>query len=470
MNRIKIIVIPSLIAILLLISACEQNKLRSGEELFQRGSYAAAIEQLDNYIQIGKNGAYITRAELTRSACYLELGLAAMDKENWNLAIRLLKLANSAEADLELAKVYNTLAHQAIDANDVPKAMEYFSLIINETSNSDLIPEIMEMRIIQFLNYYNDKEAAWSEYMQLYNLYPENEHEIAAREYVDSFIPSFIDAAVDKAVKKEYDAALEDLFEIRRYPVRNRDRIDFEISNIYQAMAEIEIQNKNYSVANDLFLKALEYYPAKKEAITKRLELIASLYLEKGNDFLKIRDFDAAYAYYNKAFEIIPDFPPAKAAINNARNIQYNILRAEQIFKQGEIAEFNRNYPEAKNLYSQAYQLDKQSEYAAKIEEMDNLIQAERNPTGFAKSIITQYRNGLLTQRIQAQKQQLLKKYKPEEIRDSGWKILLSTGQYKYEARYDLITPDESLFFVWQINLKDRSVTPLNKMSEKLMQ
>jgi hypothetical protein len=47
---------------------------------------------------------------------------------------------------------------------------------------------------------------------------------------------------------------------------------------------------------------------------------------------------------------------------------------------------------------------------------------------------------------------------------------LLSPGQYKYEARYDLLTPAENIYFAWQVNLRDRSVTPLNKISEQVMQ
>ena len=52
---------------------------------------------------------------------------------------------------------------------------------------------------------------------------------------------------------------------------------------------------------------------------------------------------------------------------------------------------------------------------------------------------------------------------------DSGWKFLLSTSQYKYEVRYDLMSPRETFFYVWQVNLKDRSIIPLNKISEDLM-
>jgi hypothetical protein len=71
---------------------------------------------------------------------------------------------------------------------------------------------------------------------------------------------------------------------------------------------------------------------------------------------------------------------------------------------------------------------------------------------------------------VAAKKAELLRRHKASDIRDSGWKLLLSSGQYRYEARYDLLTPNETFLYIWQINLRDRSVIPLNKLSEALME
>ncbi len=454
----------------LLLAACEQNKYKAGEQLYSQRRYAAAIELIDQYIHSGKNGAFVSRAELVRSYCYYELGLAAFDKENWVLAIRLFKLANSEPADLELAKVYFTLATAAEDGQDHAKAMSYYELILAETEKSDLVPQVIYLRIMHFLNLENDQQKAWNEYTQLYDRFPDHSFEIAARPYIENFILFSIDQAVGKAINKDYLAALEDLFEIRRYPVGKLSRVDLEISNIYQEMAENAIQDRDYAEANQLFLDALQYYPAKREEIDQRLRYIASLYIEKGNEYLQVRDFDNALAFYNKSFEIIPDYDVAKRAINNVMTIQANLQEAAQAYAEAQNMELARNFVEARRLYNQAYQLDRQAVYAEKAAIMANLIEAEKDPQGFARSIIVNYRNGLLGQRIQAQKRQLLTKYKNDEIRDSGWKILLSTGQYKYEARYDLVTPTENLYYIWQVNLRERTVTPLNKLSEKLMQ
>jgi len=122
------------------------------------------------------------------------------------------------------------------------------------------------------------------------------------------------------------------------------------------------------------------------------------------------------------------------------------------------------------NLYRQANNLDSQQEFSAKISQMQNLIAAQADPAAFARRVINEYRGGILNIRIQRQKQELLRAYNPNEIRDSGWKFMISSSQFKYEARYDLVTPTISYYYVWQVNLRDRSITPLNKLSEKLME
>ncbi len=455
---------------LFFLTACEQNKLRQAEALYTQRRFAASIEQLDEFIHKGKNGAFVTRAELIRSASYYELGLAAMDKENWPLSIRLFKLANSDVADFELAKVYKTLALQALDAGDSDKALSYYTLILSEISYTDLVPEILQLRIALYLDSYNDKTSAWNDYIILYDKFPEDPFEIAARPYIQRFISENVNAAVDKAIAGDYNTALEELFEIRKYPVGDADRLDFEISNIYQDMAENAIRQADYFEANRLFLLAMQYYPAKSDAINKRLRNVAHLYIDKGNEYLAVRDFNTALLYYNKTYEIIPDFDLANQAIANVHTIQDNIRRAAELGAQAEQQENNKNYAEARSLYQQAYQLDRMTDYNQRAIIMGNLIEAEKDPIAFARKIILDYQNGLLYRRIQAQKQLLLQKYTLAEVRDSGWKILLSTGQNKYEARYDIMTPSENLYYVWQVNLRDRSIIPLNKLSERIMQ
>ncbi|HOD60019.1 MAG TPA: hypothetical protein PKH17_04675, partial [Candidatus Syntrophosphaera sp.] len=90
--KYKHIILILLSLSLLIISACEINQLSSAEDHYKNQRYAAAIQELDNYIQTGKNGALITRGEILRSQCYYELGLRAIQVENWDLSIKFLKL------------------------------------------------------------------------------------------------------------------------------------------------------------------------------------------------------------------------------------------------------------------------------------------------------------------------------------------------------------------------------------------
>lgn len=454
----------------LLNSACEHNKFRAAESLYSQRRYAAAIEQLDEYIRSGKNGANVTRAELIRSASYYELGLAAIERKNWNLATRLLKLSNSEKADDELAKVYLIIAKDAIESNDNNRAKQFLSDIIQETSKSPLVPEVLHIRIKMFLETFGDRSTAWSDYMILYNSFPNDPYEISSRTYISSFIMNYVNDAVLMAYNKKYYEALEDLFQIRRYPVGNQDRIDFEIANIYIELAEIEIMEQDYFEANRLFLRALQFYPAKQDFINKRLQDIAYLYIDKGNDLLQAREYETALIYYRKTFDIIPDFALAKQAITKLQTVEANVKKAEELFLEAQKLENTRYFIDARKLYLQAYQLDNLAIYSERASVMGNLIEAEKDPVAFTRTIVEDYKSGLLYRRIQAQKQLLLKKFKLDEIRDSGWRILRSPGQYKYEARYDLLSPSENLYYVWQVNLKDKTITPLNKISERIMQ
>ncbi|HPV00625.1 MAG TPA: hypothetical protein PLR23_06610, partial [Candidatus Cloacimonas acidaminovorans] len=102
-----------LLLIVIILSGCEINRLRSAEELYQKNLYAAAIVELDDLIANAENRAIATRAEIVRSNCYSALAEAAVEKKNWPLAIRFFKLANSDSANLRLAEIYRDLAMEA---------------------------------------------------------------------------------------------------------------------------------------------------------------------------------------------------------------------------------------------------------------------------------------------------------------------------------------------------------------------
>lgn len=454
---------------IILLSGCEINRLNRAEELYGRELYAGAIQELDELIKVGKNGAIVTRAELTRSSSYLELGKLALQRQNIPLATRFFKLANSAAADLELGNIYLRLSQQAYREGNKALSMNYLEDIIREIPQSTLIPEVTLRRISILMDEYQDRNSTWETYKYMHDNFPNNAYEIQARNYVAQFIDTKVDYARILKQQGYYTDALKELFELSRYPVLKEGQINPLISDVYQAQAEEYIDDQNYLEADRLFRIAIQYQPAKKAEIDARLEGITSLYVQKGNSLLAAREFEAALVHYRKTFEIIPDYAPALQGIERVRQTQENIKRAAQIFADAERLEAAQKFADALKLYNQAHALEPLADYKSRAVIMQNLIEAERNPTAFAQRIINEYRGGLLLRRVAAKRAEVLKSNKDSEIRDSGWKILLSSGQYKYEARYDLLTPNETFLYVWQVNLRERSVIPLNRLSEELM-
>jgi len=349
-------------------------------------------------------------------------------------------------------------------------AKAYLDAILREVPDSPLLPEVLYHRIGYFIEVKSDNEAAWNDYMRLFDNYPNSPYEILARNYVLRFIPEKLQYAEILNEQGYYADALKELFELSKYPVVDMEQVNKQISAVYEKQAEELLSEQDYIEADRLFRIAMQYYPQKKASITNRLESITNLFIQKGNSLLEAGDFEGALVHYRKTFDIIPDYPPALEAINRLFTIQENIRKAANLYSQAEKMEATGKLNEALQTYNAAYALDPKPEYKQRAGLIQNLIEANKNPSAFARKIITEYRGGLLTNRIQKQKQELLKRYKQNEIQDSGWKLMLSTGQYKYEARYDLLTPNETYLYVWQINLRDRSIIPLNKLSEALMQ
>lgn len=454
---------------LVMLAGCEINRLRSAEEHYTQKRYAAAIQELDSFINTANNGALVTRAEQVRSNSYYQLGEIARQRKNYELAIRFLKLSNSAQADASLAEIYKELAGLAAAKEDFQLQLMFIDSLIREIPGSNLVPEMLYRRIMLHLDVFVDTEYAWQDYMTLFDNYAGTPFELTARKTVDRFVPGKIAYAKTLVSTGYYNEGLQIYFELAKYPVVQTQTINTLIASAYVAQAESFLNAQDYFAADRFFRIAMQYDPGKKAEIDRRLEQIASLFIKKGDALAAAKDFDNALVHYQKTFEIIPDYPAARQAIEKVNITRANIARAKQLFDQGERMEATGKYADALTLYQQANNLDAKPEYSQKAAQMQNLLDAQRNPQEFAQRIINQYRNGLLINRIQNQKKELATRYKANEIRDSGWKFLLSSGQHKYEVRYDLITPRETFLYVWQVNLRDRSITPLNKISEALM-
>ncbi len=466
--RIRIL-LSSLALVLLLLAACETNRLRSAQEHYDQKRYAAAIQELDPFIAKANNGALATQGEKIRSDSYYELGILARDRQRWELAIRFFKLANSTKADVALGDIYKNLALEAEKAQDHETELAYVDAIIREIPQSALIPEMLNRRIQIRADILDDQEYAWQDYMRLYTSFPGDVYEISARRVVSRYMPVKIAYGKKLVETGYYTEALQVYFELANYPVADPTTVRTLIAEAYIAQAEDHLRKQDYFSADGLFRIAMEYDSSKKPEIDRRLKDIVSLFIKEGDALVARRDFDKAIPYYRKTFDIIPEYPPAVQAIERVNTIKRNIEEAGKVYTQAVQAEGSGRNAEALRLYQQAYKLDAKAEYQQRAVTIQNMLEADRDPVAFARKIVNQYANGAIVNRIEKQKQDLVKRYKASEIRDSGWKFLLSTGQYKYEARYDLITPRETFLYVWQVNLRDRSLTPLNSISENLM-
>ncbi|HQP84512.1 MAG TPA: hypothetical protein PK058_05515, partial [Candidatus Syntrophosphaera thermopropionivorans] len=330
--KYKYIIFILLSLVLLVISACEINQLNSAEDHYKNKRYAAAIQELDNYIQTGKNGALITRGEILRSQCYYELGLRAIELENWDLSIKFLKLANSEEADKVLADVYKKLADKALEEGELELSFNLVNTILREIPHSELTAEMLSRRISFLLDTFIDYEQAWQDYMTLYNNYPNNVYEVAARKQIDKIIPSRMNYARRLYSSGYYSDALNILFELQKYPVGDPQAINKMICEAYMGQAENSLQQQNYLEAERLFRIAIQYDPSRKVEAEKRIEQMASLFVQKGDELVRQRDYDNALIHYQKAFDIIPDYPPAKQAIARLNTIKENVARANELY------------------------------------------------------------------------------------------------------------------------------------------
>lgn len=457
------------LSILLLLNACEVNRLRSIEEHYRQRRYAAAIQEADEFIRKADNGAFVTRAELARSNSYHQLGLMSLQRKNDGLALKFFKLSNSEAADKDLGDLYKQKIMEAIQANDYETQLFYVNNILREIPRSALVPEMMYRRINLYLDYRGDSDGAWQDYMDLFDNYPNDSYEVAARKSMERIVPNKKAYGQRLAQAGYYNEALTQFFELAKYPVVKTSEINDLIGDAYRGQAEEYLHAGDYLEADRFLRIALQYVPEKRPQIEAKLQEIVGLFINKGDEYLAVKDFDTAMTYYQKVFEIIPDYPPGLQAIQRLNTTKQNIARAALLFEQGQRSEASGKYAEALGLYQQANSLDSSAEIQKHIAGVQNMIEADRNPQAFARKIINQYRGGLLINRVNQKKNELLANYKANEVRDSGWKFLLSTSQYKYEVRYDLMSPRDTFFYVWQVNLKDRSIIPLNKISEDLM-
>lgn len=464
--KIKFIIFSFL---LLLLASCTTNKYQAAESILKSGNYPIAIEEFDKLINISKNGYEKTLSENSRSEAYYQLAEKAKSLNNYNLAIRLYYLANSNQADERLIDCYMELVEGFKTKDDKNRILSTYNYIINYLYLSPRVPELMYYRLNSIYNWYNDKPQVWDYYCELFTKYPESEFVKKSQVIIDEFLKEKIDNIVQEKKNNEgLDLIIETLIELKKYPSSYQIYISKEISQIYIQLAENDIKSRDYIRADQNFRKALEYDETQNDYVNKRLKEVCDLFINHGNSLLAKRQIDDAISFYNRAFTIIPEYSVAKQAIARAERRRVEISKAEELKQDGLQLDRKKKYAEALEVYKRAYQLDDTDELSKLIFEMNNVIQIEKDPKAFALKVINQYEGGIIARRVAGLKADLVKKW-GKDVRESGWKAIGSATRMKMELRYDFITPDDNYFLSWQVNMKDKTVIPLNKLTEKMI-
>ncbi|MEA1972944.1 MAG: hypothetical protein U9N34_06590 [Candidatus Cloacimonadota bacterium] len=452
-----------LLILILIISGCSNSRLKTARRLRDREKYAGSIEFYDLFLKYEDNGALKTKAIIERSSCYYNLGEIAMQKENWELAKRFFYLANSEVADEKLDNCYYKLSELSLEKGDNVQAKSYNQFILDNLKTSEFKPRILFKRIEEHISN-NDDRFAWNIYKLLFDEYPQDRYTSEAQKSIDPFVPKYIENAKTNLSKIQ---AIEYLSNISKYPTSSQKNILKEIATLHIDFAEQMIEEENYIEADNHFTKAIKFNAAKKSFVDNRLNEICTLFIEKGQQLLDERKVEQAIKNFEITYKIIPNFETAAKLIKQALQKQKNMKDAAAHFQNARDLEIRNEYTQALNLYQKSYKLDKLNKTSLKIELIKNLIEIKKSPKKFAKEIFFSHKNGELRKKVEQFESLVLDDYS-KNTKKSGWKFLLSYGQYSFEARYDIITLENSYYFAWLINLKTRKISPMNKDTKQL--
>lgn len=448
-------------------SSLVNSKFNIPHKLYMKSNYVMAIKHFDTFLKTSENGALATQAELERSDCYYQLGIIAFDKENWLLASRLFFLANSDIADTKLDDCYYQLAQVQLKENSPLKALEYYENLTLYLKNSEHIPEVLFNRIAIYIEIGNDL-AAFNDYHFLWENHPDNSYRVEIQPLIDEMMPSFITEALVFRDSLEYDLAIDMLSKISQYPSSYKQEIFVHISDTYSLKAEAALLKEDYDLVKTFFDKAVENDPLKENVVSNRILEICNDIFDKGDKLISSYKFDEATTLFEKCFILKPGYQECIDLIDQTLVKKENYLSALEYEKTAQEQEKNKEYTSAYNNYKRSYDLFKTNRVKKNIFIVANLIQAERDPKLFAEQIIKKYKKGIILNNVEALKSAMIAKF-GDQVEASGWKVYYAIGEYKYEVRYDLLSPEENYYYAWRVNLRIQEITSLNKISEDMM-
>jgi len=453
--------------LLLLVGCSSNNGYKIAHQFYMGENYAAAIDQYDRFIRRSENGAEITRAELERSDCYLQLGFQAKGKKNTLLASRLLYLANSKMADSYLDNVYFELSEVTRAENDIAKTLYFYAQILDNFKDSELIPEVLYNKIeLHIMKKENDK--ALEDYRFFFSNYSDNNFRIKAEKLVNPILPEFIDEVDEQFKKQEYDAALNNYLNLYILPTSYQTEISNKISDTYWITAN-EMMKSDPVQARGHFYKVVEFNPSRKTEVDKRFEQICAELVEIGDSLIESYQLDEAEQKFKACFVFLENYQAARIGLLEIDELRNRDVNAQKYLKKAEVAEKAKKISVALAYYRQANEYVKTKQTSDKIFLLSNQLKADKESKGFTLKIIKNYKKGKLVKKLENLEESLIVEFGSESVRSTGWKVLYSSGKYKQEVRYDILGPDETHYFIWQVDLLKQKISPLNKESEKLM-
>ncbi len=462
------IILVILLLLTVVSSHCWVNsKFNIAHQLYMKSNYVMAIKHFDNFLETSTNGALSTQAELERSDCYYQLGVKAFEKENWLLASRLFFLSNSKIADFKLDDCYFHLAQQKLLQNALIATLEYYEKITSHLKDSDHIPEILFNRIQIYIEMEN-KLSAFNDYHFLWENHPNNSFTIEIQPFIDDLMPTFINDALSFRDSLEYNISIDMLTKLSQYPSTSKNDILIHISNLYLLKAEEALSIKNYEQVKQFLDLAVSFDDVKKDIVNKKYDDICSQIIKEGDEFVSAFQFDEAIKIYQNCFILIPNYPLCTKLISDINDKKKRYNSALEFENQAVIFEESKDYASAYSHYNKSYKLFKTNRVREKIYIMGNLLQAEKDPKAFAEKIIKDYKKGIIPTGVSAIESSLIAQYS-DQVDASGWKVYYAIGEFKYEVRFDLLSPAENYYYAWRVNLKTREITSLNKISEDLM-
>ena len=465
--KMKIILIILILFAVASAYCIANSKFDIAHKLYMKSNYVMAIIHFDKFLVTSQNGAFSTQAELERSDCYHQLGLRAYEKESWLLASRLFFLSNSEIADSKLDDCYFRLAQQKLEQNSSTSALEYYQKVTSFLKDSEYIPEILFNRIQIYIEMGN-KLSAFNDYHFLWQNHPDNSFTKEIQPIIDDLMPSFIEEALAFKDSMDYDIAVDMLSKLIQYPSKCQDDIFTHISDLYLLKADKALSMGKYEIVKEYLDLALENDNKKRYIINEKAENICSKIIREGDKLVSTFQFDEAVEIYENCFLLIPDYSRCSNIISKTKSKKqkYNsALEHENIAIQ---YEKDKEFASAYTHYNKSYKLFKTESVRKKLYQMGNIVESEKNPKAFAEKIIKEYKNGIIPAGVSAIESLLIAQY-GDRVDSSGWKVYYSIGEYKYEVRFDLLSPDDNFYYAWRVNIKTREITSLNKISEDMM-